>query len=59
MLRIGVLHCLRQSHVAGEARGAGKQHQEFVILADLDGLFRGDVVRRSIQQPRALQHAAG
>ena len=36
---------------------AGKQHQEFVVLADLDGLFRAHVVRRSIEQPRAFQHS--
>ena len=38
------------------ARSAGEQHQKFVLFADVDGFIRGDVMRRRVQQTRALQH---
>ena len=50
-VRVGVLDRLRQQDVPRESGRAGEQDQELVVLADADGLFRGNVVRRSIQQP--------
>ena len=53
--RIGCLDGLGQPLIALPAHGRGEQHQELVVLADLDGLFGRDVMRRGIQQARALQ----
>ena len=44
------LHPGDEADIAGEPRRTGKQDQEFVLLANLDGFFRGNVVRRRIQQ---------
>src|SRR5947209_2508585 len=48
-----------QGAVALEAWCAGEENQKFVVLQDLDSLFGGDVVRRSVEQARALQHSRG
>ena len=37
----------------------GEEHEELVVLRDLDGLVGGDVVGRGVEQPRTLQHAGG
>jgi len=56
-VRIGVLDGAGQPDVAGEARGARKQHQEFVFLGNLDGLLAADMVRGGVEQARPFQHA--
>ena len=56
-LGIGRLHGSRQLDVALKARRAGKQNQEFVIPSNLDGLLRVHLVRRSVEQTGAFQHA--
>ena len=45
--------------VAAPTHGGGEEHEELVVLGDLDGLVRGDVVGRGVQQLRALEHAGG
>ena len=52
-----VLHGLGEADVAREAGRAGEQHQELVIFGDVDGLFGGNVVRRSVEQACALEHS--
>jgi hypothetical protein len=56
-IRIRFFHARGQLDVAGEAGRAGEQHQEPVVLADLDGLFRADVMRRSVEHAGTFQHA--
>jgi hypothetical protein len=55
--RVGSLDGLRQALVACPADGRREQDQELVVLADLDGLIRGNVVRVGIEQPRTLQQS--
>ncbi len=57
--RVGLLDGLGQGVVAGPADGRGKQYEELVAFGDLDGLFGGDVVRRSVEQARTFQQAGG
>ena len=49
----------RQTLIARPAYCRGEEHQELVVLANVDCLLGGDVVRRSVQQTRALEHAGG
>ena len=54
---IGVLDGLGQPLVARPADGAGEENEEFEVLGNLDGLIRGDVMRRRVEQLAAFQHA--
>src|SRR5262249_3185759 len=58
-LQFGVrrLHRLGESLVSGPAGSTGKENQELIILADLDGFFGGYVVRRGVGQTRTFQPA--
>ena len=56
-VRIAVFDRLSDADVAREARRAGEKNEQFVILTGADGLFRGNVVRRGVEQSGALQHA--
>ena len=47
---IGVLDGPREGVVAAPAYGGGEEHEELVALGDLDGLVRGDVVRRGVEK---------
>ncbi len=55
--RIRRLDGFGEALVALPADGGGEEHQELVVLADLDGFLGGDVVRRGVEQPRTLQQA--
>ena len=55
--RVGRLDGFGHALVAFPADRRGEEDQELVILADLDGLVGGDVVRRGVQQARALKKA--
>ena len=55
-VRIAVFDGLGYADVAVEPRSARKQHEQFVIFAGADRLFRRDVVRRGVEQARALDH---
>ena len=55
--RIRRLDGFRQLLIALPARSAGEQHQELILLADLNGFRRRDMVRRRIEQARTLQHS--
>ena len=48
--RVGRLDGFGQALIAFPADGRGEEHQELVVLADLDGLLGGDVVRRRVEQ---------
>ena len=56
-VRIAVFDGLGDADIAGKSRRAGEQHEQFVVLAGADRFFRRDVVRRGVQQARALQHS--
>src|SRR5579875_4226763 len=45
--------------VAGPADGRGEEHKELKALGRLDDLGGRDVVRRRVQQLRALEHSGG
>jgi hypothetical protein len=47
--RVGGLDLGGQLDVTRKARSAGIEHQEFVVLGNLDGLFRRDVMGRGIE----------
>jgi len=53
---IRFLDGLSEGMVAGPADGRGEEDEELVTLGDLDGLFGGDVMRRSIEEARAFEH---
>ena len=55
--RVGRFHGSRQLDVTLKAGRAGKQNQEFVIPSNLDSLLRRHLVRRSVEQTGAFQHA--
>ena len=57
--RIGFLDRFSQPLVAFPAYRGGKQHKEFVVLADVDGFFRGNVMRRCIEHARTLKETGG
>ncbi len=56
-LRIGCLHGSGQLDVPLKSRRAGEEHQKLELFADLDGLGGIHLVRRGVQQTRALQHS--
>ena len=56
-LRVGVLHHLRHFDVHVKAGSGGVEHQQFELLAHLDGLLDGDFVRRSVHHFAVGQHA--
>ena len=58
-IRIGVLNRFRQADIAGESGRAREKNQQLVVLTNANGLFRRNVVRRSIQQARSFEHARG
>ena len=45
--------------IARPADSRGEEDQELKALRELDGLFRGDVVRRCVKELRTLQHTGG
>ena len=55
--RIGRFDGFGKALVAFPAHGGCEQHQELVVLADLDGFLGGDVVGRRIEQARTLKQA--
>ena len=55
-LGIGLLDGLRDPHVAWKARRRREEDEKFISLGDLNRLFRGNVMRRRIQQPRPFNH---
>src|SRR5260370_22576297 len=55
-LGIGVLDGLGEADVTGEAGRAGEQHQELIVLRDLDGLFTREVVRWGVKQACPFKH---
>jgi hypothetical protein len=55
--RIQLFNRSDQADIARKPRGAGEQHQKFVILRNLDGLFARHMVGGRIEQPRSLQHS--
>ena len=54
---IRLLDRLGNADIAGKSGRRGEEHEEFVVLGDLNRLFRRNVMRRRIQQPRPLQHS--
>src|SRR5208282_3216444 len=57
--RVAVFDGFSDADVAGEARSAGEQYEQFVVLAGADRLFRRDVVRWGVEQARAFEHSSG
>ncbi len=55
-LGVGVFDLLRPPLVATPGNRAGEEHQELVVLQDLDHLRPLDVVRVGVEQARPLQH---
>src|SRR5258708_12014731 len=55
-LGIGVLDGLGEADVTGEAGRAGEQHEELIVLRDLDGLFTREVVRWGVKEARSFEH---
>src|SRR5258707_15250138 len=55
-LGIGVLDGLGEADVTGEAGRAGEQHQELIVLRDLNGLFTREVMRWGVKEARSFEH---
>ena len=57
--RVDVLHHLRHFHVDVKTRSRSIEHEQFEILAHLDGLFDRDLVRRRVHNLAVGQHSRG
>jgi hypothetical protein len=54
---VGGLDRRRKFAVTAESRGGSEQYQEFILLADRDRFLGAHVMRRSVEQAGAFQHA--
>ncbi len=57
--RVSFLDFAQELDVAVEANSRGEQNQEFIVLANVDGLLPIDFVRGSVQQTAAGDHPGG
>jgi len=56
---IGSFDGLGEALIAFPADSGGKEDEEFEVFADFNGLRRGDVMGRGIEDARPLEHAGG
>ena len=56
---IGLLDDFGHLLVAVPAHGAGEEDEELVVLQDADDVLPAEVVGRSVDQARSLQHSGG